>query len=149
MSIKIRHLTHQDASPLREHYAPDMSTDDILKMIDDWNTSIYKGKRFEMLTVLDGDAVVGLISLYEHSKSVASLGPETFSGMRNRGYAAEAMRQMEKYAGEKGYRVLLQQIKTDNLPSLRLHQKLGYETDGYVYRNRRDEEVVLYLKALG
>ena len=148
MAVTLRHFTYQDADSLREHYAPDMSADDIMKMIDEWNKLEYNGKRFEMFAVLDGSMLVGLISLYEHSKSVASLGPEIFPGMRNRGYAAEAMRQMEGYAGEKGYRVLQQQIQTDNLPSIRLHQKLGYETDGYVYRNRRDKEVVLLLKAL-
>ena len=51
-------------------------------------------------------------------------------------------------AKEKGYRIVLDQVRRDNRASIRLHEKLGFETDGYIYRNRKNNEVVLYLKIL-
>ena len=51
-------------------------------------------------------------------------------------------------AAELGFHIVLQQILTDNEASLRLHEKLGFESDGYVYRNAKGREVTLWLKAL-
>ena len=45
-------------------------------------------------------------------------------------------------------RILLDQVRRDNAASIRLHEKLGFETDGYGYRNQKGREVVLYLKPL-
>ena len=55
---------------------------------------------------------------------------------------------MEKYAGNKGYKILQHQISTPNTASIALHEKLGYETEGYVYLNKKGNDVILYLKAL-
>jgi L-amino acid N-acyltransferase YncA len=58
------------------------------------------------------------------------------------------MRLLLTYAKEKGYKIIQQQVRTDNLPSRKLHEKLGFETDEYVYANRKGHDIVLYLKAL-
>ena len=146
--ISTRPFGEQDVEILQNNYAPVMSTDDILDMIHEWNSKTYNGKYFEMFAVISDQAVVGLISLYEHSKSVAGIGPSIFEKYRRHGYAAEAISLMETYAKEKGYRILQQQVSTSNIPSRAMHSKLGYETDEYVYKNKKGEDVVLYLKAL-
>ena len=53
-----------------------------------------------------------------------------------------------KEAAEKGYRIIQQQVRTTNTASIRLHEKLGFETDGYIYKNKHDHDVLIYLKAL-
>ena len=50
--------------------------------------------------------------------------------------------------GEKGYQIVYQQVRTDNLASIKLHRKVGFETDDYVYKNQRGHDVVLFFKSL-
>ena len=146
--ISIRPFHEYDVEVLHQLYAPEMSEDEILDMIHEWETGIYKGKLFEMFAILNGQNIIGLISLYEHSNSVAGIGPHIFEDKRRRGYAKVAMRLIEAYAKEKGFRIIQQQVSTANLPSIALHDSLGYETDGYIYKNRKEQDVILYLKAL-
>ena len=146
--ISIRPFHEYDAEVLHQFYAPEMSEDEILDMIHEWEIGIYKGKLFEMFAILNGQNIIGLISLYEHSNSVAGIGPHIFEDKRRRGYAKVAMRLIEAYAKEKGFRIIQQQVSTANLPSIALHDSLGYETDGYIYKNRKEQDVILYLKAL-
>ena len=146
--ISIRPFHEYDVEELHQFYAPEMSEDEILDMIHEWETGIYKGKLFEMFAILNGQNIIGLISLYEHSNSVAGIGPHIFEDKRRRGYAKVAMRLIEAYAKEKGFRIIQQQVSTANLPSIALHDSLGYETDGYIYKNRKEQDVILYLKAL-
>ena len=146
--VTLRRFTRDDAKRLRDKQAPDMTEDELKALIDEYNRGSWRGKRFEMLAVVaDGD-VVGSVSLMEHSRSAVSLGPEIFPAERRKGYAGEAMRLALERAAELGFRVVLQQVLTDNEASRRLHEKLGFESDGYVYRNAKGREVVLYLKAI-
>ena len=146
--ISIRPFGEQDVEVLHADYAPEMSVDEIFEMIHEWDSKTYNGKTFEMYAVISDQTVVGMISLYEHSKSVAGIGPRIFEKYRRCGYASKAMSLMESYAKEKGYRILQQQVSTSNIPSREMHSKLGYETNEYVYKNKKGGDVVLYLKAL-
>lgn len=67
---------------------------------------------------------------------------------RRKGAASEAISLLMRYASKKHYRIILDQVRKDNTASIRLHEKLGFESDGYVYRNQRDQEIVLYLKPI-
>lgn len=146
--ITLRRFTEQDAEWIQRYFYPDLQEEAIWKMIRDWNAGTYNGKEFEMLAILEDQQAVGMISLYEHSASVASIGPEVMPEKRNRGIAFEAMKLMMEKARRKGYRILSQQLRTDNMASRKLHEKLGFETDDYVYRNKYGHEVLIYLKAI-
>ncbi|MCR5379527.1 MAG: GNAT family N-acetyltransferase [Lentisphaeria bacterium] len=146
--ITLRHFTKNDAELLQAHQLYGKCKEDILSLINEWKTNSYNGKYFEMFAVVNDTTVVGSISLYEHTTSVASIGVEIFADQRRHGYAADAMRLLLIHAKEKGYRIIQQQVRTDNLPSIRLHEKLSFETDGYVYVNRKGHDIILYLKAL-
>ncbi len=52
------------------------------------------------------------------------------------------------YAASKGYRLVMQQIRTDNEASIKMHEKLGFERLDSVYRNRKGNEVCLYFKII-
>lgn len=125
-----------------------MPLDGIVRMIGEWNTLRFDGRYFESFAVVCGDGIVGMVSLFEHTASTASLGAEIFDGERRKGYAAQALSALQTFAREKGFRILQDQIRADNAASIRLHEKLGFETDGYVYRNKKNQEIVLYWKAL-
>ena len=122
--------------------------EEIRLMVQDWNSGSYQGKRFEMFAVLNDKEIVGTISLYEHSKSVASIGVEIFEAHRRKGYAYEANLLLQEYAKQIGYKVIQNQVRTDNTVSIRLNERLGFESDNYVYKNKRDQTVYLFLKAL-
>lgn len=146
--ITIRKFIRDDAATLQQSLYPEMSAGEIADMIDEWNTCLCGGRYFEMFAILSDDRIVGTVSLYEHSKSVASAGAEVLPAERGKGIAQSAISYLMSYAADKHYRVLLDQVRKDNAASRRLHEKLGFESDGTVYRNRRDQEVVLYLKLL-
>lgn len=146
--ITLRHFTENDAELLQANQLYNKSKEDILSLINEWKTNSYNGKYFEMFAIVNDTTVVGSISLYEHTTSVASIGVEIFADQRRHGYAANAVRLLLTYAREKGYKIIQQQVRTDNLSSIRLHEKLGFETDGYVYVNQNGHDIILYLKAL-
>ena len=146
--ITLRHFTENDAELMQANQLYNKSKEEILSLINEWKTNSYNGKYFEMFAVENDTTVIGSISLYEHSPSVASIGVEIFADQRRHGYAADAMRLLLTYAREKGYKIIQQQVRTDNRSSIRLHEKLGFETDGYVYVNKKGHDIILYLKAL-
>lgn len=146
--VTLRRFTQDDAEVLRANLYPDMTPDELAATIAEWNRGSWQGKLFELLAVVADGRVTGFVSLLAHSRSVASLGPEIFPEERRKGYAGEAMRLALARAAELGFRIAQTQVRTDNEASRRLHEKLGFESDGYVYRNAKGRDVVLYLKAL-
>ena len=146
--IGIRHFTEHDAEIIRQKQYPEASITDIREMISEWEAHTHQGRYFEMFAITADNTVAGSVSLYEHSKSVASIGVEVFPDERGKGYAAEGMRLMMKHAGDLGYRVIQDQVRTDNPASIALHNRLGFETDGYVFKNAKGKDVLLYLFCL-
>ena len=102
--------------------------------ITKWQEKEFANKYFEMFAIVNDTEMVGMISLYQHSPNVISCGPEIFECYRKRGFAGNAMMLAMKTAKSKGYKLVLQQIRVDNIASIALHKKLGFETDGYVYK---------------
>ena len=127
-----------------------ISLEEANSMIENWNSGLFNGSYFEMFAVqnTDFDSIVGTISLYEHSKSIISIGPEVLKEYRRCGFARVAMTEAMKIAKLKNYKIALQQIRTDNEASIRLHESLGFERDTNVYKNRKGNDVFIYLKIL-
>ncbi len=125
-----------------------MPMDDVRRMIDASEAKSFNHRYFEMYSVYSDHLPVGTVSLYEHSSSVISIGPEIFGEYRRRGYGTEAMNAAIDIAKTKGYKIVLQQIRTNNAASIGLHTHLGFETDEYVYKNRNQHEILIYLKSL-
>ncbi len=146
--ITLRHFSMEDAGSVHDGLYPDMKESDIMKMLTEWNSCLYQGRYAEMFAVLSDGRIVGYVSLYERSRSVASAGVEIWPGERGKGFASEAMAALLTVAAEKGYRLILDQVLRSNQASIRLHEKLGFECDGYIYRNRNGHEVFLYTKLL-
>ena len=126
----------------------EMSIDDAKRLITQSETEQLKNKYFKMFAVLNNEMCVGIVSLYEHSASVVSIGPDVFKEYRNCGYATEAMKTAMNIVKTKGYKIVCQQIRTNNAASIQLHTKLGFETDNYTFLNKNKNEVKIYLKVL-
>ena len=146
--IILRHFEHKDVKSIQDNLYPNLSENDLLDLISEWNSRIYQGRYFEMFAVESDGRIVGYVSIYEKSRSIASAGVEIFSEERRKGFASDAMADLLEYASERGCQIILDQVRRDNQASIRLHEKLGFESDGYVYRNQKNDEVLLYLKLL-
>ncbi len=120
--VSLRHFHHSDAAILLESQNIHMSMEEIQDMISDWNRLSFHGKYFEMFAIINDGKIVGTISLKQLSDSVISIGPEIFPAFRRQGFGKEAMRIALDAAKRKGYRIAAQQVKSDNHPSIALHE---------------------------
>ena len=146
--IILRNFIKEDAWNLQRIRYPDLSVEQIETLIYEWNQKRVNDKYFEMFAVLFDKNIVGMLSLYQHSSNVVSIGPEIFEAYRKKGFAKEAMAQACTIAKEKGYKIVSQQIRTNNTASLALHSALGFETNGLTYTNAKGNQVSIYLKSL-
>ncbi|MBR4702926.1 MAG: GNAT family N-acetyltransferase [Oscillospiraceae bacterium] len=143
--IQLRHFVESDAAVLQKNQPSAGNTESIMEMIAAWESKSFHGKYFEMFAITWEQRIVGSISLYEHSKNVVSIGVDVFPEERRKGFSAEGMRLIIAIARNQGYKLIQDQVSVDNQPSIALHEKLGFETDGYVYKNSRDRKVLLYM----
>ena len=146
--ITLRNFLDGDAPIFQEKHSKHLSIEEIRDMFRKWNVKEYEGKYFEMFAIVKDEEIVGRISLYQHSENVISCGPEIFEGYCRLGFAKEAMMLAMDIAKSKGYKVVMQQIRADNVASIALHNSFGFETDGYVYTNKKGNEVLIYIKVL-
>lgn len=146
--VCLQRFTAQDAGSVREHLYPDLTADEAAALIDEWNSGVCRDRRFMMRAVVSDGDIVGCASLTERSRSVVSAGIEICPGERNKGFGTQAMAALVDLAASEGYRIVMDQVRTDNAASISLHEKLGFESDGYVYLNGKKREVVLYMKPL-
>ena len=76
--ITLRNFTETDAVQLQKNKYRHKTITEVQKMIREMNRKGYNDKYFEMFAVVSKGRIVGMISLYEHSKWVVSCGPEIF-----------------------------------------------------------------------
>lgn len=116
-------------------------------MISDWNTLCYHNQYFEMFAIELNGIPIGSISLYQQDIGVISTGIEIFMPYRKCGYALESMELILKYARQKGYRKIINQVRQDNTASIELHKKLGYFIDREEI-NSKGHKVYIFIKIL-
>ena len=146
--ILLRNFTNNDAIEFQIKRNTKMSIDEIKVLFAKWQEKEFEGRYFEMFSIMKDNEIVGMISLYEHSKSVISCGPEIFERYCKQGIAEEAMILAMDIAKNSGYKLVSQQIRVDNMASISLHNKLGFETDGYIYKNNKGNDVQIFIKLL-
>ncbi len=146
--ITLRNFTPADAAVLAQHNVCH-SADEAERLIEEWSHKSFDGKRFEMFAVAADQEIVGMISLWERSESIVSIGPEIFEPYRKQGYGKGALALCMNSAKEHGYKVVVQQIRENNTASRALHASLGFETDGNLLKNRHGNPVLIYVKTLG
>ncbi len=144
----LRNFCEGDISDLQKNRYGDMDYQALRDLIEEWNQKTHKNRYFEAFAVHADEELVGTVSLYQITGFAVSVGAEIFTAHLRKGHATRAVSEALKIAKGKGYTLAMDQVRTDNEASIALHKKLGFETDGYEYQNRRGLPVCLWLKAL-
>lgn len=97
--------------------------------------------------VKNAEKIVGMVSLYAHSKETISIGVETFRKYRNCGYGMKAVELVLLEAKNKGYKIATAQVRCDNLPSIAICNKAGFENN-HSYVNKKGNKVYFFIKSL-
>ena len=127
--ISLRNFTNDDAEAFQQKQGMARSPDEVRAMFSQWDKKEFAGKSFEMFAIVKDREIVGSISLFQHSRSVVSCGPEVCEAYRRQGIGTEAMLLAMDKAKNLGYKVMSQQVRRNNTASIALHEKLGFETD--------------------
>lgn len=143
--ITLRSFTEADALELQRNKYRHKTISEVQEMIREMNKKCYSEKYFEMFAVVHQERIVGMISLYEHSKWVVSCGPEIFEGECRKGYGYEALLRALLAAREKGYKIAVAQIRIDNVASIGLHRKAKFEIE-HEYVNAKGNRVYFMLR---
>ncbi len=146
--ISLRNFTDRDKKEFQQKVKGTLALDEIKELFVKWNEKRFEGKYFEMFAVVKDEDILGMVSLYQHSESVVSCGLEVFEDYRKQGVGSQAMLLAMSIAKDKGYKAILQQVRVDNVASITLNNKLGFETDGYVYKNKKGNDIFIYIKIL-
>ena len=146
--VSLRHFTRGDTDTIQKLMYPSLPSEEIDRVLGEWAELNYQGKYFEMFAVESDGRIVGNISLFEQREHIASIGIEIFPGERRNGFAAEAMALLCIRASSLGYEIVVDEIRSDNTASLKLHEKLGFENSNHIYRNSKGHEAVRYFKVI-
>lgn len=146
--MQLRNFTEKDITTLQSRRYKNHSYTELQSILSEWSKKEIDNRYFEMFAIVHNEEIVGMISLYEHSEHIISCGPEIFEEYRGQGLGFQAMKLALDVAKNKGYEIASAQIKKDNVASIALHKKLGFESDFYPYTNKKGNEVFVFIKAL-
>lgn len=107
----------------------------------------HNDQYFEFLVVYQDDIVRGFMNLFAHSKHIISCGPTIKNEFQRKGFGFEAETLALKYAKEKGFTIAVGGVDENNIASIKLHEKLGFELDRK-YSNKQGRTIRLYIKAI-
>lgn len=108
---------------------------------------VHNGFYFEFLVVYQDDTMIGFMNLYAHSKHIISCGPEIKEPYKRKCYGFQAETMALEYAKEKGYTIAVGGVDDNNIASIALHEKLGFEMDRK-YTNKQGRTIRIYIKSL-
>ena len=146
--VSLRSFVYDDFPVLQEHGYAHNSCDELRTLIDTWNNKVYNNSYFEMFAIVNGVEVVGYASLYQRAKSIISCGLEIYPEYQRKGYASSAYSQLLILAKEKVYKIAVAQVQVDNIASITLNRKLGFEAEDYEYVNKKGNKVYYFIKSL-
>lgn len=144
--ITLRQTQYEDYILLADTGYGAMGESEFCKMADASMLKELDDKYFQSFTIVDNDAVVGIATLFAHSRHIIGTGIEIRPPHRQRGYATYVLKKLLEFAKSLGYAIASTYVREDNVPSKAFHEKLGFEKDGVFEKNGR--EVCVYLKLL-
>lgn len=136
--LTLRPYCQSDWPVLIQYQYPTITKAEARQLISDYNSGYYNNDRVQMLAIERNGILVGYISLLEQAPGIASEGVEIYPPYRRQGFAYRALQQL--LSQTTAYHTITVQLRKDNIASLALHKKLGFQiTEEFV--NRRGHEV--------
>lgn len=145
--LTVRPIQQGEADLLRDTSYETMSEAEKEQMLSEAFSKNHEGRYFELLVVEDSGNCVGFMSLYAHSDTVISCGPEIKRHSRQKGYGYRGEQLALAYAKSIGYTEAIAQVRVENLASRALHEKLGFTLDK-IYVSIKGREVCEYKREL-
>lgn len=146
--VSLRNFTYTDIPILQKRGYGNYSNADLKALIDTWDSRVYNNSYFEMFAIVSGFEIVGYASLYQRSKSIVSCVLEIYPEYQRKGHASSAYGQLLDIAEDKGYKIAVAQVLTNNAASIALNKKLGFEAEDYIYINEKGDKVYYFIKPL-
>ncbi len=140
-------ISHIDVECFDNTEYGNLSYNDRIKLVNDSNKESCSGKYFKFYLVKLGNEIIGFINVYAHSKNVVSIAPEIKAEYRRKGYGFIAYENALKLAKDLKFKVAISDVKIENVASLKLQEKLGFEHIK-TYTNDKGNRVKFYLKSL-
>ncbi len=145
--LTVRPIRQGESDLLSDTSYETMSEAEKEQMILESLAQNYEGRYFELLVVEDSGNCVGFMSLYAHSETMISCGPEIKRRSRKKGYGYRGEQAALAYAKSIGYTEATAQVRVDNTASRALHEKLGFILQR-IYVNQKGREVCEYKREL-
>lgn len=145
--ITLRSVGYNDCALFTGSSYEAMTPDSMREMIGESVLKLHNGRFFELFAIMEGDVCVGFVSLYAHSDTDISCGPEIKPPYRKQGFAYLAVKRALEHAKQLGFTKAIAQVRQDNIASIALHQKLGF-TAHRDYFNKRGRPVLGFEKTL-
>ena len=145
--IYLKPVTLDDLDSLSETDYEKMSEEEKISMITESQQQEHDGRFFELLRVWDDDQIVGFMSLFAQSEHVVSIGPQIRESFTVKDYGRQGELLAMQYVREKGFDIMNAMVRQDNIASIRLHEKLGFE----IQQNdciRNGKHYIIYIKEL-
>lgn len=97
------------------------------KLVYDSERFMHNGEFFRFFLIKDSGEFVGVINMCGHGAKTISVAPEILDGYKNKGYATNSLTLAYALAKEKGFQLITADIVKDNIASINLHLKLGFQ----------------------
>ena len=130
-----------------------LSHKDLADYIQSSTGDIFRDGQLRMIieTCDEDKAVLGCVDLFDVDirNRRAAIGIYVIDEYRNNSIAAQAIRLVEKYASEfLKFRILYAFVATNNTPSMRLFEKLGFSQSSILQSWYNDSDAVIFSKQL-
>ncbi|MDE7181866.1 MAG: GNAT family N-acetyltransferase [Clostridia bacterium] len=143
----LRNFEKSDIEQLQKH-ENSLSKADLEKLIQTWNEKKYFDKYFEMFAIIENGELIGKASLYERSEHIVSCGLELYPEFCGKGYGTQAYSLLLSFAKQKGFIIAVAQVHADNIASIALNRKMGFEAEDYTYVNKKGNSIYYFIKSL-
>lgn len=145
--IQLKPITYDNINDFKGTDYDTMSFEQRQNMIEESINKIHNGVYFEFLVVYNNHTVIGFMNLYAHSTHIISCAPTIRESFKRNGFGLLAETMALEYAKEKGYTIAVGGVDDNNVASIALHEKLGFEMDRK-YLNEQGRTIRIYIKAL-
>lgn len=113
-------------------------------------TAKNPNEEYKLFVAEENDRIIGFsrVHFYRWNKSAYAINLLVDSEYRRRGIGTLLLKTMERFAKEKGARVLMFDTAIDNIPALNLYFKNGFKICGYNNKLYEDKTALYLAKEL-